>query len=90
MSGTTSTATRSGSACCGKHVFIAGASGAGKGSLLWAPLRAIGPMIRAGLVRVSMIDLKGGAETARGRALFARYATTMADASTCSPRSATR
>ena len=27
-----------------------------------------------------MIDLKGGAETARGRALFARYATTMADA----------
>ena len=64
----------------GKHVFIAGASGAGKGSLLWAPLRAIGPMIPAGLVRVSMIDLKGGAETARGRALFARYATTMADA----------
>jgi S-DNA-T family DNA segregation ATPase FtsK/SpoIIIE len=63
-----------------KHVFIAGASGAGKGSLLWSPLRAIGPMIPAGLVRVSMIDLKGGAETARGRALFARYATTMADA----------
>ena len=61
----------------GKHVFIAGASGAGKGSLLWSPLRAIGPMIPAGLVRVSMIDLKGGAETARGRALFARYATTM-------------
>ncbi len=63
-----------------KHVFIAGASGAGKGSLLWAPLRAIGPMIPAGLVRVSMIDLKGGAETARGRALFARYATTMSQA----------
>ena len=33
-----------------KHVFIAGASGAGKGSLLWSPLRAIGPMIPAGLV----------------------------------------
>ena len=27
-----------------------------------------------------MIDLKGGAETARGRTLFARYATTMTDA----------
>ena len=80
MSGTTSTATRSGSALLGKHVFVAGASGAGKGSLLWTPLRAIGPMIRAGLVRVSMIDLKGGAETARGRPLFHRYATTMADA----------
>jgi S-DNA-T family DNA segregation ATPase FtsK/SpoIIIE len=64
----------------GKHVLIAGASGAGKGSLIWAPLRAMGPLIRDGLVRVSMIDLKGGAETDRGRPLFARYATTMADA----------
>ena len=63
---------------------IAGASGAGKGSgLLWSPAsRAIGPMIPAGLrPRVSMIDLKGGAETERGaRDLFHRYATTMAAA----------
>ena len=44
-------------------MFIAGASGAGKGSLLWSPLRAIGPMIPAGVVHISMIDLKGGAET---------------------------
>lgn len=64
----------------GKHVLTAGASGAGKGSLIWAPLRAMGPLIRDGLVRVSMIDLKGGAETDRGRPLFAHYATTMADA----------
>ncbi len=64
----------------GKHVFVAGASGAGKGSLLWAPLRAIGPMIPAGLVHLTMIDLKGGAETERGRPLFHRYATTMAAA----------
>jgi DNA segregation ATPase FtsK/SpoIIIE, S-DNA-T family len=64
----------------GKHVLTAGASGAGKGSLIWAPLRAMGPMIAAGLVRVSMIDLKGGAETDRGRPLFARYATTMVGA----------
>jgi S-DNA-T family DNA segregation ATPase FtsK/SpoIIIE len=64
----------------GKHVLTAGASGSGKGSLIWAPLHAMGPMIAAGLVRVSMIDLKGGAETDRGRPLFARYATTMADA----------
>ena len=61
-------------------MLIAGASGAGKSSLLWSPLRAMGPMIRDGLVKVSMIDLKGGAETERGRALFARYATTMAQA----------
>jgi len=64
----------------GKHVFVAGASGAGKGSLLWSPLRAIGPMIPAGLVHLTMIDLKGGAETERGRPLFERYATTMAHA----------
>ena len=64
----------------GRHVFVAGATGAGKGSLLWAPLRAMGPAVRDGLVRVSMLDLKGGAETARGRALFTRYATTMDDA----------
>jgi S-DNA-T family DNA segregation ATPase FtsK/SpoIIIE len=64
----------------GRHVLTAGASGAGKSSLLWAPLRAMGPTIRDGLVRVSMIDLKGGAETERGRSLFTRYATTPAQA----------
>ncbi|MGH3611249.1 MAG: FtsK/SpoIIIE domain-containing protein [Pseudonocardia sp.] len=64
----------------GKHVLVAGASGAGKGSLLWAPLRALGPMIPAGLVRIWMIDLKGGAETARGAPLFHRHATTMPEA----------
>ena len=63
-------------AVAGRHVLTAGASGAGKSSLLWAPLRAMGPMIRDGLVRVSMIDLKGGAETERGRRLFTRHATT--------------
>jgi DNA segregation ATPase FtsK/SpoIIIE, S-DNA-T family len=67
-------------AILGRHVLTAGASGAGKSSLLWAPLRAMGPMIRDGLVRVSMIDLKGGAETDRGRALFTRYATTATQA----------
>jgi S-DNA-T family DNA segregation ATPase FtsK/SpoIIIE len=67
-------------AIAGRHVLTAGASGAGKSSLLWAPLRAMGPMIRDGLVRVSMIDLKGGAETERGRPLFSRYATTAAQA----------
>lgn len=67
-------------ALAGKHVLTAGASGAGKGSLIWGPLRAIGPLIRDGLVSVSMIDLKGGAETERGRELFTRYATTMPDA----------
>lgn len=64
----------------GKHGLVAGASGAGKGSLLWSPLRAMGPLIRDRVVRVSVIDLKGGAETQRGARLFHRYATTPTDA----------
>jgi len=40
----------------------------------------MGPLIREGQVRVSMIDLKDGVETERGRPLFARYATTMSQA----------
>ncbi|MGH3937560.1 MAG: FtsK/SpoIIIE domain-containing protein [Pseudonocardiaceae bacterium] len=58
----------------GRCLLVAGTMGAGKGSLIWAPLRGIGPMIRDGLVRVWVIDLKGGMETARGRALFAEWA----------------
>jgi DNA segregation ATPase FtsK/SpoIIIE, S-DNA-T family len=64
----------------GKHLLVVGASGAGKGSLLWGPLRQMGPMIRDGLVRVWTIDLKGGTETDRGAALFHRWATTMDEA----------
>jgi S-DNA-T family DNA segregation ATPase FtsK/SpoIIIE len=64
----------------GKHVLTVGRSGAGKGSLLWGPLRAMAPLIRDGLVRVSVIDLKGGTETDRGAALFHRWATTGPDA----------
>jgi S-DNA-T family DNA segregation ATPase FtsK/SpoIIIE len=59
----------------GKHVFVVGASGAGKGSLVWNPMRAMGPMIRDQLVRLWVIDLKGGTETDRGQALFHRWAT---------------
>ena len=64
----------------GHRLLVVGASGAGKSSLLWNPLRAIGPMIRDRLVRVWMIDLKGGTETERGQALFHRWATSMATA----------
>src|SRR5215212_2813982 len=64
----------------GKRLLVVGASGAAKSSLLWNPLRAAGPMIRDGLLRVWMIDLKGGTETDRGQALFHRWATTMDDA----------
>ncbi|MGQ0576740.1 MAG: FtsK/SpoIIIE domain-containing protein [Pseudonocardia sp.] len=64
----------------GKHVLTVGRSGAGKGSLLWGPFRAMAPMIRDSLVRVWVVDLKGGTETDRGAPLFHRWATTGADA----------
>ncbi|WP_337826562.1 FtsK/SpoIIIE domain-containing protein [Pseudonocardia sp. UM4_GMWB1] len=64
----------------GGHRLVAGASGAGKGSILWSTLRGIGPCIRDGIVRVWMLDLKGGVETEQGAPLFHRYATTMAQA----------
>ena len=64
----------------GVHLLVAGASGAGKGSWMWGPLRALGALIRDGLVRIRMIDLKGGAETERGAPLFYRYATTPGEA----------
>jgi len=64
----------------GGHRLVAGASGSGKGSVLWSTLRGVGPCIRDGLVRVWMIDLKGGVETEQGAPLFHRYATSMGDA----------
>ncbi len=58
----------------GTHVLVHGATGSGKSGLIWNPLRAMGPMIREGLVRVWMIDPKGGMETACARPLFYRWA----------------
>ncbi|MEQ3550919.1 FtsK/SpoIIIE domain-containing protein [Pseudonocardia nematodicida] len=62
----------------GGHTLVAGATGAGKGSLMWAPLLAIAPAIRDGLVRVNGIDPKG-MELAYGRRLFHRYTVTSRD-----------
>jgi S-DNA-T family DNA segregation ATPase FtsK/SpoIIIE len=56
----------------GTHVLIAGATGAGKGSVLWSVIRALLPAMRAGLVQVWGIDPKR-MELAFGRTVFARY-----------------
>ena len=64
----------------GKHLLVVGGSGAGKSGPMWNALRGLAPMIRDGLVRVTMIDLKGGTETQRGAQAFHRWATTMDDA----------
>jgi DNA segregation ATPase FtsK/SpoIIIE, S-DNA-T family len=57
----------------GTHVLVVGATGAGKGSVVWSTLHALGPAIRAGLVSVWCLDPKGGMELAPGRGLFARF-----------------
>jgi S-DNA-T family DNA segregation ATPase FtsK/SpoIIIE len=65
----------------GGHTLVAGATGAGKNSVMWCPLVTIAPAIRDGLVRVSGIDPKG-MELAYGRRIFHRYAVTGTDALT--------
>ncbi|MCI2416304.1 cell division protein FtsK [Saccharopolyspora sp. K220] len=58
----------------GHHLLGVGATGSGKDSLIWNPLRAMGPAIRDGLVRVDFLDLKGGMTAGHARSLFHRYA----------------
>jgi S-DNA-T family DNA segregation ATPase FtsK/SpoIIIE len=62
----------------GTHVLIAGATGAGKASLLWSIIRAMLPAMAAGLVRVWAADPKL-MELAFGRALFDLYGRYAAD-----------
>ncbi|QGK69156.1 cell division protein FtsK [Allosaccharopolyspora coralli] len=60
----------------GIHHLFGGATGAGKGSFLWGTLRQLAPLIREGLVRLWVIDPKGGMEFGQGQAMFHRYADT--------------
>ncbi|MGW5141851.1 FtsK/SpoIIIE domain-containing protein [Nocardia beijingensis] len=58
------------------HILLAGATGSGKGSVLWSIIAALGPAIKAGLVDVYLADPKGGAEFGKGEnRLFVRFAT---------------
>jgi S-DNA-T family DNA segregation ATPase FtsK/SpoIIIE len=59
----------------GTHVLLAGATGAGKGSVLWSLIAGIGPAIRDGLVQVVGLDPKGGMELGFGRELFRELVT---------------
>ncbi|NVI86845.1 cell division protein FtsK [Actinomadura sp. BRA 177] len=56
----------------GTHVLIAGATGAGKGSVIWSTIRALLPLMLAGLVEVWAVDPKR-MELSFGRPLFERY-----------------
>ncbi len=55
------------------HVLIAGATGSGKGPVIWSLIRALLPAIASGWVQVWAIDPKR-MELSFGRALFHRYA----------------
>ncbi|MFI2284529.1 FtsK/SpoIIIE domain-containing protein [Nocardia beijingensis] len=58
------------------HILLAGATGSGKGSVLWSIIAALGPAIKAGLVDLYLADPKGGAEFGKGEnRLFVRFAT---------------
>ncbi|WP_375430164.1 FtsK/SpoIIIE domain-containing protein [uncultured Friedmanniella sp.] len=57
----------------GTHVLVVGATGAGKGSVLWSVITQLAPAVRVGLVRVWALDPKGGMELAAGRPLFDRF-----------------
>lgn len=58
----------------GSHVLVAGATGSGKGSVLWSLIRALGPAVAEGLAELWVCDPKGGMEMAAGAPLFARFA----------------
>jgi S-DNA-T family DNA segregation ATPase FtsK/SpoIIIE len=58
----------------GTHLLVAGATGSGKGSVVWSYVRGLASAIAAGLVEVWAIDPKGGMELGPGRALFTRFA----------------
>jgi DNA segregation ATPase FtsK/SpoIIIE, S-DNA-T family len=62
----------------GTHVLIAGATGAGKASLLWGLVRAMFALMQAGLVRVLAADPKL-MELAYGRVIFESYGAYAAD-----------
>ena len=52
----------------GTHVLVVGATGAGRGSVIWSILAALAEPIGAGLVKVWAVDPKGGMELAAGAA----------------------
>jgi DNA segregation ATPase FtsK/SpoIIIE, S-DNA-T family len=62
----------------GTHLLIAGATGAGKGSILWSLIRTMLGLLQAGLVKILAADPKV-MELAYGRAIFDTYGQYAAD-----------
>jgi DNA segregation ATPase FtsK/SpoIIIE, S-DNA-T family len=58
----------------GSHLLVAGATGAGKGSVIWSIIRALAVPVHEGRVQLWCVDPKGGMELAAGAAMFTRFA----------------
>jgi len=58
----------------GHHILVAGATGSGKGSVLWSLIAGLAPGIWGGWIRVLVVDPKGGMEFGRGQKLFSGFA----------------
>jgi S-DNA-T family DNA segregation ATPase FtsK/SpoIIIE len=57
----------------GHHLLVAGATGSGKGSVLWSLLAGIAPDVKSGRVRLCVIDPKGGMELGAGEPMFSFF-----------------
>lgn len=64
----------------GRHILIAGATGAGKGSVMWGIIGGLAPLVDVGVVQLWGVDLKGGVELSHGKNLFCHVAVTQEDA----------
>lgn len=64
----------------GWHTLVVGASGSGKGSILWNIVCGLAPAVHASHARLWGIDLKGGVELEVGSAMFHRTAYSADDA----------
>jgi S-DNA-T family DNA segregation ATPase FtsK/SpoIIIE len=58
----------------GTQILVVGATGSGKGSVIWSIVRALAGGVGTGLVQLWGLDPKGGMELGIGRPLFARFA----------------
>jgi S-DNA-T family DNA segregation ATPase FtsK/SpoIIIE len=58
----------------GSHLLVAGATGAGKGSVIWSIIRALAVPVHEGRVQLWCVDPKGGMELAAGIPMFHQFA----------------
>jgi DNA segregation ATPase FtsK/SpoIIIE, S-DNA-T family len=57
----------------GSHLLVVGATGSGKGSVLWSIVADLSPGVASGVVALWVLDPKGLMELAGGRRMFVRF-----------------